>query len=337
MSEALGTPAPSASGFARLRAGLARIRPDDGGVNPGLVAALAILFVGLAVISPYFLGTTNLLNVGKAIAITGIVTVGETIVMIAGGFDLSVGSTMAAAGMTSAFLVGWGVPLPLAFGASIGLGVLIGLVNGAIIGYARINPLITTLATLAIVRGLAYVVSGGREIVITDPGWLALGTGTLAGIPVMIVIVAVTFLVFGLAMPRTRFGRYAYAIGSSARASRLAGVAVERWRLAFYVTCGALAALAGLVLVARTGNAQPSAALGVELDVVTAVILGGTSLTGGRGRLAGTLVALLVLGIVNNGLTLVGVPSYWQQVVKGGILLAAVLYDEMRRHRTDER
>jgi ribose/xylose/arabinose/galactoside ABC-type transport system permease subunit len=137
-------------------------------------------------------------------------------------------------------------------------------------------------------------------------------------------------------MPRTSFGRYAYAIGSSARAARLAGVPVNRWRLAFYVTCGALAAVAGLVLVARTGNAQPSAALGIELDVITAVILGGTSLTGGRGQLAGTLVALLVIGIVNNGLTLLGVPSYWQQVVKGAILLAAVLYDELRRMRRDE-
>ncbi len=322
------------STVSRLRSAL---RPAEGGVNPGLVAALLILFVLLAVTSPYFLSSTNLLNIGKAVAITGIVAVGETIVIIAGGFDLSVGSTMAAAGMTAAFLLGFGVPLPVAFAASILLGILIGLVNGAIISYARINPLITTLATLAIVRGLAYVVSGGREIVISDPAWLSLGTGAILGIPVMIVIVAVTFLVFGWAMPRTIFGRYAYAIGSSARAARLSGVAVDRWRLAFYVTCGGLASLAGLVLVARTGNAQPSAALGVELDVITAVILGGTSLTGGRGRLAGTLIALLVIGIVNNGLTLLGVPSYWQQVVKGGILLAAVLYDELHRGRRDER
>jgi len=322
------------STVSRLRSAL---RPAEGGVNPGLVAALLILFVLLAVTSPYFLSSTNLLNIGKAVAITGIVAVGETIVIIAGGFDLSVGSTMAAAGMTAAFLLGFGVPLPVAFAASILLGILIGLVNGAIISYARINPLITTLATLAIVRGLAYVVSGGREIVISDPAWLSLGTGAILGIPVMIAIVAVTFLVFGWAMPRTIFGRYAYAIGSSARAARLSGVAVDRWRLAFYVTCGGLASLAGLVLVARTGNAQPSAALGVELDVITAVILGGTSLTGGRGRLAGTLIALLVIGIVNNGLTLLGVPSYWQQVVKGGILLAAVLYDELHRGRRDER
>jgi ribose transport system permease protein len=257
-------------------------------------------------------------------------------VIISGGFDLSVGSVMAASGMLSAYLVGWGVPLPLAFGASIALGIGIGLVNGAIVSYARINPLITTLATLAIVRGIAYVVSGGREKVISDPVWLSLGTGTFIGIPYMIILLAATFLVFGWAMPRTSFGRYAYAIGSNARAARLAGVAVNRWRVAFYVVCGGLAALAGLVLVARTGNAQPTAALGYELDVITAVILGGTSLTGGRGLLAGTLVALLIIGIVNNGLTLLGVPAYWQGIVKGAILLAAVVYDELRRPRRDE-
>ena len=238
--------------------------------------------------------------------------------------------------MASAYLIGFGVPLPAAFAVSIVLGIGIGLVNGAVVSYARINPLITTLATLAIVRGLAYVVSGGREIVIDDPAWLSIGTGALLGVSTLILILVATFVVFGWAMPRTSFGRYSYAIGSSARASRLAGVPVDRWRLAFYVTCGGLAALAGLLLVARTGNAQPSAALGIELDVITVVILGGASLSGGRGTLAGTAVALLIVGIVNNGLTLAQVPSYWQGVVKGAILLAAVLYDELRRRRREE-
>ena len=152
----------------------------------------------------------------------------------------------------------------------------------------------------------------------------------------MVIILVATFLVFGLIMPRTSYGRYAYAIGSSARASRLAGVAVDRWRLAYYVTCAGLAALAGLVAVARIGYAQPTGSAGIELDVITAVILGGTSLNGGRGRLAGTLVGLILLGVINNGLTLIGVQAYWQLVVKGGILLAAVLYDELRRTRRDE-
>jgi ribose/xylose/arabinose/galactoside ABC-type transport system permease subunit len=307
-----------------------------GGVNPGLLAALVILFVGLSVFSPYFFAPTNLLNIGRAVAIVGIASVGETIVIISGGFDLSVGSVMAAAGMLSAYLIGIGVALPIAFAASIGVGIGVGLLNGAIVGYARINPLITTLATLSIVRGLAYVLSGGQEIVVSNQTWVDIGTNTFGFIPYIVLILLATFLVAGLAMPRTIFGRYAYAIGSSARASRLAGVAVNRWRLAFYVSCGALSALAGLVAVSRIGYAQPSGNTGIELDVITAVILGGTSLNGGRGTILGTLVGLALIGVINNGLTLLGVPAYWQLVVKGSILLAAVVYDELRRARQDE-
>jgi ribose transport system permease protein len=302
----------------------------------GLLAILLILAIVLSFASPYFLTVTNLLNIGRGIAIVGIVAVGETIVIISGGFDLSVGSTMAAAGMAAGFLVTHGVPLPIAFAAAIAIGVLVGLINGTIISYARINPLIATLATLAIVRGLSYVISGGRELVVSDEAFLAFGVGTFLGIPYIVLLLVATFAVFAWVMPRTLFGRYAYAIGSSAKAAQRAGVPVARWRIAYYVTCGALSALAGLVFVARTGNAQPSAALGIELDVITAVILGGTSLTGGRGRLWGTFIGLVLLGVVNNGLILVGVPAFWQQVVKGGILLLAVLYDELRRHRVEE-
>jgi len=302
----------------------------------GLLAMLILLGVILAMVSPYFLTTINLLNIGRGIAIVGIVAVGETIVIIAGGFDLSVGSTMAAAGMTAGWLVTQGVPLPLAFAVAILIGVIVGFANGTIISYFRINPLIATLATLAIVRGLSYVISGGRELIISDPAFLEFGVGRVMGIPYIVLMLVATFLVFGWAMPRTLFGRYAYAIGSSAKAAQRAGVPVARWRIAYYVTCGALSALAGLVFVARTGNAQPSAALGIELDVITAVILGGTSLNGGRGRLSGTFLGLVLLGMVNNGLILVGVPAFWQQVVKGAILLTAVLYDELRRHRVEE-
>jgi ribose/xylose/arabinose/galactoside ABC-type transport system permease subunit len=302
----------------------------------GLLAMLILLGVILSMVSPYFLTTTNLLNIGRGIAIVGIVAVGETIVIIAGGFDLSVGSIMAAAGMTAGWLVTQGVPLPLAFAVAILIGIVVGFANGTIISYARINPLIATLATLAIVRGVSYVISGGRELIISDPAFLTFGVGRLLGIPYIVLMLVATFLVFGWAMPRTLFGRYAYAIGSSAKAAQRAGVPVARWRIAYYVTCGALSALAGLVFVARTGNAQPSAALGIELDVITAVILGGTSLNGGRGRLSGTFIGLVLLGMVNNGLILVGVPAFWQQVVKGAILLTAVLYDELRRHRVEE-
>jgi ribose/xylose/arabinose/galactoside ABC-type transport system permease subunit len=330
---------------AELNAGSAKARPAGGlfarirhgqDTSLGLLAILIALALILSFASPYFLTATNLLNIGRGIAIVGIVAVGETIVIISGGFDLSVGSTIAAAGMAAGFLITHGVPLPLVFVAAIAIGLLVGLINGLIISYGRINPLIATLGTLAIVRGLGYVISGGREIVIANDAFLSLGVGTVFGVPLIVLLLILTFLIFGWLMPRTLFGRYAYAIGSSARAAQRAGVPVARWRIAFYVTCGGLAALAGLVFVARTGNAQPSAALGIELDVITAVILGGTSLTGGRGRIWGTFIGLVLLGVVNNGLILVGVPAFWQQVVKGAILLIAVLYDEWRRNRAEE-
>jgi|TARA_B110001454_G_C12697458_1_gene425093 ribose transport system permease protein len=305
-------------------------------VNPGLVAAFIIVFIVLSIASPYFLTSTNLMNIAKSLVVVGVAAVGETIVMIAGGFDLSIGSTMAAAGMLAAYLLNFGFPIYLAFGCSILLGTGIGSLNGTIISYFRVNPLITTLGTMAIIRGLAFVISDGREIVITNEFWLELGTGKLAGVPIIVLILLAIFLFFLAIMPRTKFGRYTYAIGSNARAARLSGVSVKNWRLVIYIVCGATAALAGLMLAARTGNARPAAAMGFELDVIIAVILGGTSLAGGRGTIVGTAIGLALIFIINNGLTLAQVPSFWQQVVKGVILIGAVLYDELRRGRVDD-
>jgi ribose transport system permease protein len=309
---------------------------DLGGLGIGLLSALVIEIVVFSAKSPFFLDVDNFDNIGRAVSIIGVVAVGETIVIIAGGFDLSVGSTMAAAGMLSAYMVTHGVGVVFAFAAAILMGLGIGLVNGAIVSYARINPLIATLATLSIVRGSGFVISSGNDIVVNNPSYLAIGTGDLFGLPTIVVVMLVAFAIFGLVMPRSRYGRYAYAIGSNARAAKLAGVPVARWRLAFYGTCGMLAAVGGLVTVARTGVGEPSANLGAELDVITAVILGGTSLNGGRGRLAGTLLGLLLIGTLNNGLVLLSVEAYWQQVVKGAILLVAVFYDEIRQTRRDE-
>ncbi len=322
------------AGSGRRLAG--RIRASFGGQAFGLAVALVVAVIALSLLSPFFLTPNNILNIGRAIAIVGIVAVGQTIVIISRGFDLSVGSNMAASGMTAGFLVTSGLPLFVAFAGALSIGLVVGLANGVIISYARINPLIATLATLSIVRGLSFVISGGKEIVVSDPTFLAFGTGRFLEIPYIVTVLIATFVVFGWVMPRTLFGRYAYAIGSSPQGAQRAGVPVARWRISYYVTCGCLAAVAGLVFVARTGNAQPSAAIGIELDVITAVILGGTSLAGGRGHLLGTFLAVLLLGVINNGLVLVGVPAFWQQVVRGVILLAAVLYDELKRRRTED-
>jgi ribose transport system permease protein len=315
---------------------MARSVTDLGSLGVGLAAVLIAEIVFFSIASPHFFDTTNFENIGRAIAIIGIVAAGETVVIISGGFDLSVGSTMAAAGMIAAYLVNHGSGIVVGFAAALVAGIVIGLVNGALVSYVRINPLIATLGMLSVVRGLGFVVSGGKDVITDDETFLTIGTGSVLGIPTIVVVLLVVFLAVGAVMPRTRFGRYAYAIGSNARACTLAGVPVKRTRLKFYALCGALAAVGGIVTVARTGVGQPSANLGAELDIITAVILGGTSLNGGRGRLAGTFLGLVVLGVLNNGLILMSVPSYWQQVVKGVILLLAVTYDELRNTRREE-
>ena len=305
-------------------------------VNIGLVGALVIELIVFTIGSPYFLDVDNLLNIGTAISIVGIVAVGATIIVIAGGFDLSVGATMAASGMVTAYLVNEGAALPVAVGVGLAVGAAVGIANGVIIAYARINALIATLGTLAAVRGLGYVVSGGIELPVNDERYLRIGNADLFGVPVLVWLVLLMFAGFGMIMPRSKFGRYAYAIGSNARASRLAGVPVKRWRVAYYTVGGLLAALGGVLTVARIGTAQPSSSTGAELLVITAVILGGTRLTGGKGTLLGTLLGLVVLGTLNNGLVLLSVPAYWQQVVQGAALLSAVLYDEFRNRTDDE-
>jgi ribose transport system permease protein len=330
------TPAGYDGSFKTVARDMAKSVTDLGSLGVGLAAVLVAEVIFFSIASPHFFDTTNFENIGRAIAIIGIVAAGETVVIISGGFDLSVGSTMAAAGMIAAYLVNHGSGIAVGFGAALLAGVFIGLVNGALVSYVRINPLIATLGMLSVVRGLGFVVSNGKDVITDNQTFLDIGTGSVVGIPSIVVVLLVVFLAVGAVMPRSRFGRYAYAIGSNARAATLAGVPVKRTRLKFYALCGALAAVGGIVTVARTGVGQPSANLGAELDIITAVILGGTSLNGGRGRLAGTFLGLLVLGVLNNGLILMSVPSYWQQVVKGVILLLAVTYDELRNTRREE-
>ena len=315
--------------------GWAMLRGKIDTVSLGLLVALLIEVIGFSIFSPYFLDSSNMANVGRAMTITGIAAVGQTIVIIAGGFDLSVASTMAAAGMTAAFFVNSGYPAPLGLAGALVLGLIIGLINGCVVAYFRINPLIATLATLSVVRGLAYIISGGEAIVISDPTFLSVGSDSIFGVPIMVIWLLVVFAVVGFLMPRTRFGGYSYAIGSSARASRLAGIRVNRWLLVFYALSAVLAAVAGFITVARTGQAQPSSNVGAELDVITAVILGGASLSGGKGRLLGTFLALAVLAVLANGLVLVGVQSYWQLVIKGCVLLIAVIWGELRSSTRD--
>jgi ribose/xylose/arabinose/galactoside ABC-type transport system permease subunit len=302
----------------------------------GLLVALILELIIFASLSPYFFSSTNFSNIGRAMVIIGIGSIGATIVIISGGFDLSVGSVMAASGMLAAFVINQGQSNLVGVVLALMLGCVIGLLNGFVIGYLRINPLIATLAMLSIVRGLAYIISGGDAVVVSNSSFLAIGTDSIFGIPITVWIFVTLFLSVGFLMPRTHFGRYVYAIGSNSRAARLAGIFVNRWTLVFYAFSGTTAALAGYVTVARTGQAEPSANIGAELDMITAVILGGASLSGGKGRLVGTFLAIVVLAILANGLILIGVPSYWQLPVKGCVLMGAIIWGELHNSSRDK-
>ena len=300
-------------------------------IGPGLFLIFIIEIVFFSLTSEYFFGWGNFKNIFRASAIIGVMALGQTIVIISGGFDLSVGAVSAATGMAAAWMLQQGYGFITSIMIAIFIGGLIGIVNGTITGYGRINPLITTLGMMSIVRGLGFIISGGYDIAISNKTFLRMGSGQIFNVPYVAIILVLLFLVIGLTIPKFSFGRYMYAIGSNERACVLAGVRVNRWKLVFYGTCGALAGLAGAITSARVGVGAPQINMGVELGVITAVILGGTALTGGKGKILGTFLGLLIVSTMSNGLVMLSVPTFYKYVATGSLLLIAVMYDEWRR------
>ena len=300
-------------------------------IGPGLFLIFIIEIVFFSITSEYFFGWGNFKNIFRASAIIGVMALGQTIVIISGGFDLSVGAVSAATGMAAAWMLQQGYSFITSIFIAIFIGGLIGIVNGTITGYGRINPLITTLGMMSIVRGLGFIISGGYDIAISNKTFLKMGSGQIFNIPYVAIILVFLFLVVGLTIPKFSFGRYMYAIGSNERACVLAGVRVNRWKLVFYGTCGALAGLAGVITAARVAVVAPQINIGTELVVFSAVILGGTTLSGGRGKILGTFVGVLIVSILNNGLIMLSIPTYYKYVSTGVILLLAVIYDEWQR------
>jgi ribose transport system permease protein len=293
----------------------------------GLIIALIILIIAFALANEYFFTASNLLNVARQVSVTAIVAVGMTFVIISGGIDLSVGSNLAFSGVVaSSAFVATGSP-PLALLAGIATGGIIGLVNGVITAKGRITGFIVTLAMLGVVRGLAFIVTGGNPVTASDGAFTFFGVGAPLGIPVPILITIVIIALGWFTLNKTKFGKYVYAVGGNERASRWTGLKVDGVQISVYVIVGALAGLAGVILAGRLGSGQPFAGDGFELDVIAAVILGGSSLSGGRGTILGTVIGVLIIGVLNNGLTLLDVSTYWQMVVQGAIILAAVLLD----------
>ena len=302
------------------------------GGNLYLIVTLVALIAIFSVLSPYFLQLNNMMNIARSVSITGITAAGETMVLVSGGIDLSVGSVTAASGMVvSSLIMNADWPVWPARLAAIGFGLLIGLVNGLIVTKAHINPLITTLATGFIIRGGGYVASGGRTLGVIREGYAVLGRGRLLDVvPYPVIVLAVVYLLIYFVMRYMKLGHYTYAIGGNSDACRVSGIDVDRWRLVIYALCGTVAGVSGVLLSSLTGSGIPDVAIGSEMIVIAGAILGGISLSGGRGRVEGTLLGVFILGALTNGLIMLNVRSYWQTIAQGGVLLMAVLIDAWR-------
>lgn len=300
------------------------------------VTSLILAYVGLilffSIATNNFFSVRNFLTIGLYSSILGVLAIGVGTVMLAGEIDISVGSLMGLVGVTIAIMFEAGLPLPVVIFGGLATGAFSGLVNGLIVTKLNISSLIVTLATLAIFRGMAFVVSGGLSKVIPSQAFQWIGRGQLFNvIPVPLVLMILAFGLFSYTLAYTKFGRRVYATGGNAIASYLSGIDIDRTRLQVFIISGFMAGLAGLIAAAQTGAGLPRAGMGRELDAVTAVVLGGISLAGGKGSIAGTIIGVLILSTLNNGMVLMNIPSFYQQIARGGVLLLAVMIDTMRQ------
>lgn len=295
-----------------------------------LLAVLVIMCLIIGSRAPTFLSMNNVVTIASTLAAVGISAIGMTIVLITGGVDLSVGSVAALTGVVASSL--WPSTLPIwpAVGVALLSGLLVGLFNGFIITRLRINPLITTLATYSAVRGIAFVVSGTQDNQLGEASFQFLGRGNIAGVPFSLILMLALYLTFSLVLRYTRFGRNLFAIGGSPDAARLAGININRHLLIAYGLCGLLSALSGIVSASQLAAGRPQSAFGLEFAVIAAVVLGGTTLVGGKGTLLGTLLGVILLRTLDNGLIQLNVSAFWQDVARGVVLLLAVGIDQIR-------
>ncbi|WP_251047388.1 ribose ABC transporter permease [Planococcus sp. ISL-110] len=293
---------------------------------------LILIIVIITILNPGFLSVSNLMNVLRQVSINALIAFGMTFVILTGGIDLSVGATLALTGAVSAGMMASGMDPIFAMLLGLLLGAVLGAINGIIIAKGKVAPFIATLATMTIYRGLTLVYTDGRPISGLGDSltFQMLGKGYFFGIPIPVVTMMVSFGILYFILKKTTFGRRVYAVGGNEEASILSGINSDRIKIYVYSLLGLLAALSALILTSRLNSAQPTAGEMFELDAIAAVVLGGTSLTGGRGWIVGTLIGALIIGVLNNGLNLIGVPSFFQQVVKGAVILLAVLLDRKK-------
>jgi ribose transport system permease protein len=295
-------------------------------------SGLFLLALVFTILSPYFFSVNNLLTVATQTAVIAIIAVGQTYVLITGGIDLSIGSNIALSAMIAGLIMRANLPIPLAVLAGLMTGVVSGAISGSLIALGNIPPFIATLGLMTIVRGLAFTLTQGVPIANLPQGFTRFwGTGNTFGIPNPVIIMVILVILFGFILAKTKLGRHVYATGSNFEAARLSGVNTKKTIVVVYIFSGLLAAFAGLIMTARIISAQPAAGDGYELDAVASSVIGGTSTMGGEGTVAGTFIGAFIIGILRNGLNLVGVSPFIQKIVIGIVIVASVFLERIRR------
>ena len=311
-----------------------RARMNDVLSQVAAAAALIVVVIALSIASPYFLTTNNLFNVCVQIAVIAIIAVGQTMVIITAGIDLSVGSVAGLSGvMGTMAMSSWGMQILVGILVGVLIGALAGAVNGLLITQAKLPPFIATLGMMGVARGLTFIVSGSVAIYGLSGAFRNVGEGQIGPIPLPLLYMIVIGVLGHLTLSRTRLGRYAYAIGSNEDAARLSGISTTRVLIGVYVICAALAGFGGMIAASRVHSGQPNYGIGLELDVIAACVIGGASLFGGQGTIGGTIIGALLMGVIRNGAVLLNITQYYQMVVIGVIIWIAVWWDQLRRSR----
>ncbi|WP_136440416.1 ABC transporter permease [Pacificoceanicola onchidii] len=298
-----------------------------------LVVLIAAIVIVMANVNPYFFSFSNFRAVAVGMAPTAIIVIGMAILLASGGFDLSVGSVMALSSTVVAMLLLAGLPIPLAVICGLILGALVGIVNGVLVTGLGINPLIATLGTMSIARGIALVLTEGFSVSSLPPSFAWIGKADIGGLPVIVLLTIVLVILFDLAVRHTRFFRQVYFIGANEKAALLSGIHVTRVRIILYALTGVLAALAGVLLASRLMSGTPTAGNGIELQVLAAAVIGGASLRGGEGTILGAFLGVVFVALINNTMTMQAVSIYWQMIVIGGVLVSAVALDMLIRSK----
>jgi len=286
---------------------------------------LLILCMVISFITPRFLTIPNFKNVFTQVSVNAVIAIGMTFVILTGGIDLSVGSILAVSGAAAAIIIKSTGNVVLAIIVALAIGCVIGLINGLLISKGRIQAFIVTLATMTIFRGVTYVYTNGTPISGLGQSFSAIGNKMILGLPIPVVFLVIVFVIAIYVLSQTRYGRYVYALGGNEDSARLSGINTDKIKTLVYVISGAAAALSGIIVTSRIGSASPNAGVGFELDAIAAVVVGGTSLSGGEGSVVGTIIGALIIGVLNNGLNLINVSPFYQAIVKGLVILLAVM------------